>query len=102
MQPGVRGFIPWTLLAIGLKVGGMKPENKFVRDTGKKIRKLREGRGWSQEQLATEAGVDNSHLGKLERGEGNPTIKLIYRISVALEVDVRELMGEYLPGEASP
>jgi transcriptional regulator with XRE-family HTH domain len=73
----------------------MKPENKFVRDTGKKIRKLREQRGWSQEQLAIEAGVDNSHLGKLERGEGNPTIKLVYRLSVALEVDVHELIGEY-------
>lgn len=75
-----------------LKVGGMKPENKFIRDLGKRIRKLREEKGWSQEQLAIEAEVDNSHLGKLERGVGNPTVKLVYRIALALGVDVREVL----------
>ena len=69
----------------------MKPENKFIRNTGKRIRDLREAKGWSQEQLAIEAGVDNSHLGKLERGEGNPTMKLVYRIAVALNVEVPDL-----------
>ncbi|HEY9784909.1 MAG TPA: helix-turn-helix transcriptional regulator [Candidatus Obscuribacterales bacterium] len=75
----------------------MKPENKFIRDTGKRIRKLREEKGWSQEQLALEAGVDNSHLGKLERGEGNPTIRLVYRIAEALGVEVRDVLAEYSP-----
>lgn len=70
----------------------MKPENKFIRDIGKRIRELREAKGWSQEQLAIEADVDNSHLGKLERGEGNPTIKLVFRIAQALDVDFRNLL----------
>lgn len=70
----------------------MKPENKFIRNTGKRIRVLREAKGWSQEQLAIEAGVDNSHLGKLERGEGNPTMKLVFRIAVALTVEVQDLL----------
>lgn len=71
----------------------MKPENKFIRDIGKRIRELREAKGWSQEQLAIEADVDNSHLGKLERGEGNPTIKLVFRIAQALDVDFRNLLN---------
>lgn len=70
----------------------MKPESKFIRDIGKRIRKLREDKAWSQEQLSVEAGVDNSHLGKLERGEGNPTIKLVFRIALALEVDIQDLL----------
>ena len=70
----------------------MKPENKFIRDIGKRIRERREEKGWSQEQLAIEADVDNSHLGKLERGEGNPTIKLVFRIAQALEVDFQDLL----------
>lgn len=70
----------------------MKPENKFIRDIGKRIRERREEKGWSQEQLAIEADVDNSHLGKLERGDGNPTVKLVFRIAHALEVDFRDLL----------
>ena len=70
----------------------MKPENKFIRDIGKRIRERRETKGWSQEQLAIEADVDNSHLGKLERGEGNPTLKLVFRISQALEIEFRDLL----------
>jgi transcriptional regulator with XRE-family HTH domain len=70
----------------------MKPENKFIRDIGKRIRERREEKCWSQEQLAIEADVDNSHLGKLERGEGNPTIKLVFRIAQALELDFRDLL----------
>ncbi|MBZ0185434.1 MAG: helix-turn-helix domain-containing protein [Candidatus Obscuribacterales bacterium] len=63
-----------------------------MRHIGKRIRELREARGLSQEQLATEADVDNSHLGKLERGEGNPTLKLIFRVATALNVEVVELL----------
>ena len=70
----------------------MKPENKFIRDIGKRIRARREQKGWSQEQLAIEADVDNSHLGKLERGEGNPTVKLVFRIAKALEIEFLDLI----------
>lgn len=70
----------------------MNPEKKYIRHIGKRIRELREARGLSQEQLATEADVDNSHLGKLERGEGNPTLKLIFRVATALNVEVVELL----------
>lgn len=69
----------------------MKPDNKFIREIGKRIRQKREDRGWSQERLAIEADIDNSHLGKLERGEGNPTVKLVFRIAQALEIDFRDL-----------
>lgn len=74
-----------------MTLAGMKPDNKFIRDIGKRIRQKREERGWSQEQLAIEADIDNSHLGKLERGEGNPTLKLVFRIAQALEIDFRDL-----------
>jgi transcriptional regulator with XRE-family HTH domain len=76
----------------------MKPENKLIREIGKRIRRLREDKGWSQEQLAIEADVDNSHLSKLERGEGNPTVKLVYRIAAALDVEVSDVLGEYTVG----
>lgn len=36
---------------------------------GQIIRSLREERGWSQEQLALEAGMAPSHVSRIERGE---------------------------------
>jgi hypothetical protein len=42
------------------------------RALGQLIRVRREALGISQEDLAHEAGMDRSHLGAIERGEGNP------------------------------
>jgi len=66
----------------------VKQEKKLVRQIGKRIRGLREAQNLSQEALAASAEVDFSHLGKLERGEGNPTIELIVRIANALGASV--------------
>lgn len=70
------------------RVVRVKIERKITRRLGREIRYLREARGWSQEQLAAEADVDNSHLGKLERGEGNPTIELLVRLAMALDSEL--------------
>ena len=41
------------------------------------IRSLREEKGWSQEQLALEAGMVTSHVSRIERGERRlPTVRL--------------------------
>ena len=69
----------------------MKPEKKNIKRVGNRVRELREARGLTQEQLASEARIDNSHLGKLERGEGNPTVALVTRIALALGVDIKDL-----------
>lgn len=77
----------------------MKSENKIIRRVGNHIRQLREAKGLSQEQLALEAGVDNSHLGKLERGQGNPTLKLVTRVAEALGVETDYLVGAMRYGQ---
>ena len=41
---------------------------------GKNIRTLRNARGLSQEALAQDAQITQSHLGCIERGRGNPTV----------------------------
>jgi transcriptional regulator with XRE-family HTH domain len=66
----------------------VKQEKKLVRQIGKRFRELREAQNLSQEELAASAEVDLSHLGKLERGEGNPTIELIVRIATTLNAGV--------------
>ncbi|HEY8765979.1 MAG TPA: helix-turn-helix transcriptional regulator [Dehalococcoidia bacterium] len=58
---------------------------------GQRVRKLRLARGWSQERLALEAGLNRTYLGSLERGERNVSLINIHRIAEALDVGVREL-----------
>jgi len=58
---------------------------------GKRVRTLRLARGWSQEQLAFEAGLNRTYLGGVERGERNISLENIHRIAAALAVDVKKL-----------
>ncbi len=59
------------------------------------IKKLRNQRKLSQEELAKKAGVTYSTLIKLESGVNkNPTIKTIQQIAAALEVTLDELTGK--------
>ena len=60
---------------------------------GAAVRALRAERGIAQELLANLAGVERSHMGKVERGEHMPTLAIIFKIAGALECSVAELMA---------
>jgi len=51
---------------------------------GAHIRKLRHEMGWSEEELAAEAGVSASYLSQLERGLRNPSLDKLEAIYDAL------------------
>lgn len=61
---------------------------------GRAIRNGREVYGISQEALAHQAGIDRSHMGKIERGERNVTALNLLRIADALGATVAEIFGE--------
>ena len=58
---------------------------------GKKIRKLREQSGLSQEAFASKAGLDRAYYGGVERGERNVASINLIQIAAALGVEVGEL-----------
>lgn len=58
----------------------------------KNLRSLRQHRGWSQEQLAFEAGIHRTYISDLERGARNPTITVVDKLAVTLGVRVGELL----------
>jgi transcriptional regulator with XRE-family HTH domain len=60
---------------------------------GAAIRAARLERGLSQEALADAAGIDRSHMGKIERGERNVSVLNVARVSDALKVSVASLMA---------
>ena len=59
---------------------------------GRRVRELRTARGWSQQRLAAEAGLDRTYLGTVEQGRQNITIGAALRLADALETPLRELL----------
>jgi transcriptional regulator with XRE-family HTH domain len=57
---------------------------------GKRLKKLRMERGLTQKKLAdkVKGGVDYTYIGKIERGEQFPSLKILQRISEAFSVPV--------------
>ncbi|OBZ14222.1 hypothetical protein A8L34_09700 [Bacillus sp. FJAT-27264] len=63
-----------------------------IESIGENIRILRLKNGLSQEQLALNAGVNTSYIGQIERGEKNPTIKTLDKVSEALGIALIDLL----------
>jgi len=61
---------------------------------GAAVRAARTEDGIAQEALAHLAGIERSHMGKIERGEHMPTLVLILKIARALGRSSGELMLE--------
>ena len=64
----------------------------IVKKFGEKVRKLREEKELSQEELAFRAGLHRTYIGMIERGEKNITLRNIEKIANALEVRVEDLL----------
>ncbi len=52
----------------------------------KNIKKLREERKLSMEELAKLSGVSKSMLAQIERGDGNPTLSTLWKLSNGMKV----------------
>ena len=56
------------------------------------MKRLRKERGWSQEALADEAGLDRTYFSGIERIVKNPTISVVERAAAALGCRIGDLL----------
>ncbi len=59
---------------------------------GCNVRRLRESKGWSQEELAFETGLHRTYISGIERGVRNPTVVVLDRIAGKLGVEPDRLL----------
>jgi transcriptional regulator with XRE-family HTH domain len=59
------------------------------------VRRLREERGYSQEDLAERADLHRNYIGGIERGERNVALENIVRLAKALSVSPKELFVDF-------
>ena len=60
---------------------------------GKQIKKLRDLKGISQQDLAAKCNFEKSNLSRLEAGKVNPTLSTLEKVAYALEINIIELFN---------
>lgn len=76
----------------GRPAGATTFDAELAKAFGAAVRMLRSERGIAQESLANLAGIERSHMGKVERGEHMPTLAIIFKIASALGCSTATLM----------
>ena len=66
------------------------------------LRRLRVPKGISQEALATDAGVDRTYVGRVERQIVSASVDLLDRLAVALDVHLSEFFVQPKRSERKP
>lgn len=69
------------------------PYTQALKKFGENLQKVRKGKGISQEKLAEEIGVHRTYLSLVEKGDRNPSLRTIYRLSKALNVHSSKLLS---------
>ena len=59
---------------------------------GRRIRTLRTAKGLTQQELGNRADVDYKFIGEIERGNMNPSFKVLVKIANTLDVELPEIL----------
>lgn len=55
------------------------------------VKKYREAKGYTKSKMAELVDCDISYIGKIERAEKYPNLKIIFKIAEALEITAKDL-----------
>ena len=65
---------------------------EILKSFGINIKKLRNMKGLSQEQLADLSDLDRTYISLIERGRRNPSLVNIAKISLGLKVPIEQVV----------
>jgi len=76
----------------GAMRAGRNAQGRKYRALGRAVRESRARRGLSQEELGFTAGLHRNYVGAIERGEINPTLRIIFKLARGLVMLPSELL----------
>jgi DNA-binding XRE family transcriptional regulator len=86
-------YIPWIVGHDWLILAHMKRTYGNVqKDLAQNLKELRDKSSMSQESLALAAEVDRTYVSQIERGIGNPSVKVIVKLANCFGADISELL----------
>ena len=68
-------------------------KTQILKKFGSNVRKIREAKGWSQEELSKKSTLHRTYIGSIERSERNVSLLNIEKIAKALNVPLKNLIG---------
>jgi transcriptional regulator with XRE-family HTH domain len=70
----------------------MDDYDKFLKRVGTNIARIRKEKGLSLSQLSYIADMEKANIVRIEQSQINPTIKTLWKIAKALEVEASDLI----------
>ena len=84
--------MPSDPIAPRLSSGGSAIQ-ALASNLGSNLRYIRQRRALTQQEVAKLCGVPRSTVGQIETGDCNPTLSVLARIAMALQVSIEELLS---------
>jgi len=72
---------------------GVVSTNDFTKQIPDNLSRIRREQRYTQKELATKAGLNPNYYAKVERGDGIPSLKTLYKVARALDVSITEIVG---------
>jgi len=69
------------------------PLERVLLVVGRNVQERRSARGWSQQVLAAEAGLDRTYISAVERGRQNLTVGALLSLAQALDTPLADLLA---------
>lgn len=66
-------------------------KERFLKNLGQHIAKIRKSKGYSQDRVCLEAGLSRGALSKIESGRVEPKISTLALISITIDVPLAKL-----------
>ena len=70
----------------------MNTEEKYLKDLGARIRKLREEKSLDQKAFAFYCDIGRTQLHMIEYGKTNPRLLTLMKIAKGLEISLKDLL----------
>jgi transcriptional regulator with XRE-family HTH domain len=69
-------------------------DKSLLKELGERLQKRRQELGLSQEEVCERIDMNRTYLSDIERGIGNVSILLLFKLSKALEIELSSLLRD--------